>query len=99
MRELKNVTMVCIDTMKVGDSVIAIKESLKEIKPDKTKFFTHQKIEIEGVETVLIPELRNIDEYSHFCIKELYKYIDTDFVLLIQQSNTFVYFPHYSVYL
>lgn len=87
MRELKNVTMVCIDTLKVGDSVVAIKESLKEIKPDKTKFFTHQKIEIEGVETVLIPELRNIDDYSHFCIKELYKHIDTDFVLLIQHDG------------
>ena len=48
MRELKNVTMVCIDTMRAGESIIAIKESLSQIKPDKTKFFTHQNIEVDG---------------------------------------------------
>lgn len=87
MRELQNVTIVCIDTLNVGQSVIAIKKTLEQVKPEKFKFITHKDIQIEGVETVLIPEIRSIDQYSHFCIKELYKYIDTDFVLIIQYDG------------
>ena len=33
------------------------------------------------------PTIRSKEEYSHFMIKELYKYFDTDFVLVIQADG------------
>jgi ADP-heptose:LPS heptosyltransferase len=87
MTTLENVTIICIDTVNVGEATIALKKTLEQVKPTKCKFLTTSNIKIEGVETIIIPEIRSVDEYSKFCIKELYKYIDTDFVLLIQHDG------------
>ena len=87
MRKLDNVTIICIDTINIGEAVIAIKKTLEQVTPTKCKFLTSANVKIDGVETIIIPEIRSVDEYSRFCIKELYKYIDTDFVLLIQHDG------------
>jgi ADP-heptose:LPS heptosyltransferase len=51
------------------------------------KFLTDRQLHFEGVEVVLIPSIRSKEEYSEFIIKELNKYFDTDFVLLVQHDG------------
>ena len=82
--KLNNVTIVCVDTYNVGESVLAIRKTLQEVTPDKCLFFTNSDIQIDGVETIIINIVNSVDDYSKFIIKELYKYIETDFVLIIQ---------------
>lgn len=87
MINLPNVTLVCIDCAYHGASVSAIKKSMEQASFGRAVFITNIDIKIDGVETVLIPAIKTKQEYSHFCIKELYKYFDTDHVLVIQHDG------------
>jgi hypothetical protein len=51
------------------------------------KFITDKPFEFEGIEVINISPIRSKEEYSHFMIKELYKYFDTDYVLVIQADG------------
>jgi len=86
-QKISNVTVVCIDTLNIGSATVALKKTLEQIEPTSCKFLTSVNVSIDGVETIIIPEIKSVDEYSRFCIKELYKYIDTDFLLLIQHDG------------
>ena len=48
---------------------------------------TDVSIGVPGVETIKIPRLRSKREYSAFVMKELYKCIDTEFVLIVQADG------------
>jgi hypothetical protein len=84
---LKDVTVVCIDTYNVGEAIIALRKTLQEVQPDKALFFTNTDVEVDGVETIVVNEINSVDDYSRFVIKELYKYITTEFVLIIQHDG------------
>ena len=86
MNRLENVTIVCVDTYNVGESVIALRKTLMEVKPDECLFFTNAEIEIEGVQVIKVDNINSVDDYSRFMIKQLYNYINTDFVLVIQHD-------------
>ena len=60
MKKLENVTIVCIDTINIGEAVIAIKKTLEQVTPTKCKFLTSTNVKIDGVETIIIPEIRSI---------------------------------------
>jgi ADP-heptose:LPS heptosyltransferase len=51
------------------------------------KFITDKPFEFEGIEVINISPIRSKEEYSHFMIKELYKYFSTDYVLVIQADG------------
>lgn len=86
-KRLKDVTVVCIDTVNIGKAIIALRKTLSEVEPDACRFLTSAQVDIEGVETIIIPEIRSVDEYSKFCIQDLYLYVDTKFMLIIQHDG------------
>ena len=45
---------------------------------------------LDNIEAIKIPNIRTKEQYSIFVLKELNKYIDTDFVLLIQYDGFIV---------
>lgn len=87
MRELKDVTIVCIDTVNIGASVVALRKTLAQVKPDVCKFFTCVDLDIDGVQVVKIPQIKSVDEYSEFCIRKLYRHIATKYCLIIQHDG------------
>lgn len=87
MKELKNITLCCIDCNTYGAAVTALKKSLEQITPGRTIFLTDIPIKVEGVEVIQIPSISSKRGYSLFCIKELHKYFDTDYVLLVQNDG------------
>jgi ADP-heptose:LPS heptosyltransferase len=87
MIKLPRVTLACVDTYNFGSAVTAIKKSMEQCEFAAVKFLTDIPIKVEGVEVVQIPTISTKAEYSRFIIKELYKYFDTDFVLLIQHDG------------
>lgn len=84
IKNLENITIICVDTKYYGQSVNALLQCLKEVKPAKCLFLTDIEIDVEGIEVVRINPINTIQEYSHFIIKELYKYFNTSHCLVIQ---------------
>jgi ADP-heptose:LPS heptosyltransferase len=85
-KKLDRVTMVIVDTVNYGQAVNSLQKSLEQIEPARTLFFTDQYFEIgmPEVEMIQIKTLHSKNDYSHFIIKELWKYIETEFVLITQ---------------
>lgn len=87
MTHLPGVTVICVDCFMHGSAVAAIKKTLQQIKPARTVFITNIDIKIEDVDTVIIAPITSKRQYSVFIIKELYKYFDTPYVLVIQHDG------------
>lgn len=86
MKELQRLTLICIDTKNHGQAVFSLRKSLEQIKPARAIFFTDIDVQNvgEGIEVIQIEKLHSKQDYSKFIVKELYKYLDTDFVLVTQ---------------
>lgn len=89
MLSLPNVTMCIVDTLNYGLAVTAIKKSLHQIAPARTIFFTDIKAYNPNFpfEIVKIDKIASKADYSRFIMKELYKHIKTDYVLIIQYDG------------
>lgn len=83
---LNNITLVSVAGIRVNESLKAIKYSCKQINFHSVKLFTHEDIFDSNVETIKIPKL-NYEQYNHFILYELHKYIDSEFVLIIQDDG------------
>lgn len=97
-KELPNVTLVAVDcTDRIRDTLRALKKSFEDInfgkivllsnrKPYETKelprFYTYKHIK----------KIENINQYNEFMFRELFKYIDTEFALTIQ-DHAYVLHP------
>jgi ADP-heptose:LPS heptosyltransferase len=84
---LSNITLICVDCVNHGEAVAAIRKSMAECDFASVKFITDKPFEFDGIEVIKILPIRSKKEYSHFIIKELTKYFDTDFVLIIQHDG------------
>jgi ADP-heptose:LPS heptosyltransferase len=81
---LDKVTMICADCYNHGLAITALKKSLSQVTPARTILFTDKLFNIPGIETIIIEPIRSKREYSRFIIKELHKYIETEFILIVQ---------------
>jgi hypothetical protein len=88
MRKLiDNITVVCIDCNKVGEAISSMNKTLAKIQPHSAILFTDVDISIEGIETIVIPKINSKEAYSTFVVKELWKYITTSHVLIVQWDS------------
>lgn len=87
MKDLSKVTLVAIDCYNYGGAVASLKKSMEQCKFGAVKFLTDIEIEVDNVEVIQIPTISSKEEYSNFCIKELDKYFDTEFVLVTQHDS------------
>ena len=86
---LENVTLCIVDCLNYGEAISAIRKSQYQCEFARTIFLTDCKITNSNFpfDIVQIPKISSKEEYSKFIIKELYKYVTTDFVLLIQHDG------------
>lgn len=87
MKKINNCSLICIDCYNYGNAVSALQKSMSQNQFDKILFFTDIEIDIEGIEVIKIDSIRSKEEYSHFCVKELWKHITTDYVLNIHHDG------------
>jgi ADP-heptose:LPS heptosyltransferase len=87
MIELPRVTLMVADTYYYGGAVASLKKCMLHCKFARVIFFTNIPIKVEGVEVIQIDELDGKDGYSHFMLKEAYKYIHTEFCLVVQHDS------------
>ncbi|MBK7883547.1 MAG: hypothetical protein IPJ81_06910 [Chitinophagaceae bacterium] len=84
--KLPNVCLVLADCYNYGKAVDSLQKSMKQCEFAAVKFLTDIPLEIEGIEVVQIPSIKSKEDYSDFVVKELYKYFDTDYVLVTQHD-------------
>jgi predicted nucleotidyltransferase len=83
--KLSNVTLLGIDCVNVERLISAMDVSQKDIEFGAVKLLTS--LPSNYVRKVDIPHISSIEEFSRFCINDLYKYVDTDYVLLVQYDG------------
>lgn len=92
---LPTVTLVCVDCVNPLTAVSAIQKSMRHISFGSIKFITNAILvgktmatnPLPGIEWINITEIKSKEEYSSFMLKELSKYIETEFVLIIQADG------------
>lgn len=90
MKELSRLTLCLADTKNYGQAIISLTKSLNQITPARTIFFTDIDLPFldDRIEVIKISPMKSKEAYSTFIVKELYKYITTDFVLISQWDAT-----------
>jgi len=87
MKKIERTTLLIIDCLKYGRAVTSLKKSMEKCSFDRVIFFTDIELEVEGVEVITIAPIKSKDEYSFFVLKDLFRYITTDFILLQQWDS------------
>lgn len=87
MTKINNCTLVLIDCYNYGGAASSLKKSMEQCEFDHVLFLTDLEIELPGIEIIKIPTIKSTQEYSHFILTELYKYITTDYVLITQHDG------------
>lgn len=84
---LDNVTIVAVACNKIGETISALYKCLGQVTPFKTILFTDHVMPLGNIiEVVKIPKL-DWKGYNTFIVKELYKYIETDYCLIVQHDG------------
>lgn len=89
MRDIPNVTLVCVDCKNYGQALASLKKSLEQINPNRTLFLTDIDFDPKDdrITVVKIDKISSLKEYSRFIIKRLYQYIKTSHVLITQWDS------------
>ena len=82
---LPNVTLIGIDCVNVERLQKALDISCEGIEFAEVKLLTS--LPTEDKRKVEIPHIGSIEDYSLFCLRDLVKYVDTEFVLLVQYDG------------
>jgi hypothetical protein len=86
MIDLSNVTLVSVASVRVDKTIKALKYSSKDIKFGSIKLITHELINDPEI-TVINVDKMDYEQYNRFIVFELFKYIDTEFALIIQDDG------------
>jgi|SRR5690606_32650118 len=90
MKNLNNITLCCVDCIDTKRALRALINSSRNLKFNSIKLLTDKTANYPEIETVRIPYLCSKQEYSDFVLKDLYQYIDSDFVILVQWDGWIV---------
>jgi len=85
---LVNVTLCAVSSVKIKETINALRKSMRGIKYAQVLFFTHEKINLDdlGIKVIDIEKL-DYSGYSKFVAYELGQYIKTDFALIVQNDG------------
>jgi len=87
--ELPKITLIAVATRNVEATLQALLYSCKGIEFGSVKLLSHFTpfCKTGGINFIRIQKLKDIDEWSHFIVYELAKYIQTEYVLLIHADG------------
>lgn len=82
---LPDVTIIGVDCIHPEALLYAINQSCSNIQFGAVKLLSSKDINSKFL--VKIPGIKSIEEYSRFMIKELYRYVDTKYALIVQHDG------------
>lgn len=84
--KIPTISLVAVACTKVPETIEAMKKCLKEMNFNRALLLTHEPISAEGIEVGQIPKL-DYKGYNEFVAMKLWEYVDTDYVLLVQNDG------------
>jgi hypothetical protein len=91
MINLKDITLICVTSVKLDESINSILHCSKDINFAEIKLVTHENILVDSkIKTEKCRHLTSIEAYSHYMIYDLYKHVDTEFCLTVQHDGFIV---------
>lgn len=91
MINLPNVTLICLSNYRIKESIFALEYSMSLVNFAESVFVTNNElIKHSGINIIQNKLLNNRDDYSTIVLFDLYKYVDTDFCLIIQHDGFIV---------
>lgn len=87
--DLKNITLVAVSSIKIDETILALKKSMQEIEYHEVVLITHQKPDNlpNNIKYKQCKKIGSINEYNNFILYNLINYIESDFVLIIQHDG------------
>lgn len=85
-RETK-ISIIAISDIKLKETVKALEISSKSLNPTETLLFTSKSINLSNynlIKIIKINPISSIKQYSNFVIYNLYKYVKTSHILIVQ---------------
>lgn len=80
-------TLVCVDCRHHELAAVALRRSMAQCRFERVQLFTNRKLDLPGVEVVVIPDIASIADYSRFMVKALGERLETDFALVVQYDG------------
>lgn len=85
--KLSNLTAIIVDTREHRKAEQTLRTVISNLGC-KGIFFTNDNQHQDGCyTTIIIPEIKNLHDYSKFMLRDLYRYIDTEYCLTIQTDG------------
>lgn len=84
---LDNVTLIAVSSVKLDATLKALEHSLSLVEFAEVKLVTHEDIIHDKIKIEKCEEITSIKDYSKYMVYDLYKHIDTDFVVTIQHDG------------
>ena len=94
MLELKNVTLVAVSSSpRAKGNIRALKLSMKKVRCGDVLFVSDKKPRHmpKGIRFEQMEKFQSIDDFNHFMVYELYKYIKTEFALIVHDDGFVVH--------
>jgi len=91
-KNLKNISLIAVTSGEESESIEALNYSSREINFHKKILFSDKfsNSKIKGINFINIPRLNNISEWGKFIVFDLYKFIESDFIILIHPDGFIV---------
>jgi len=89
MKSLNDVTLVCVTSVKLPQSIMALKYCMNQMQFGAVKLITHEPsvVKENGISVEYCRHLTSVEAYSHFIIFDLHRHIDTKYCLIIQHDG------------
>jgi hypothetical protein len=86
---LKDVTLLAVSSIKIAETISALKKSCAIIDFAEVKLITHQNPKKLPAQISFepCPKLNNIHDYNHYVFRDLGKHVNTSHCLLIQYDS------------
>lgn len=86
---LEQVTLVAVTSVKIYETVRALLYSMKGVEFADVIFLSHKRPPLlpKSIRFIKIRPLKNIDDYSYFCVYDLGDYIDTSYALIVHHDG------------
>ena len=84
---LKNISLIAVTSGEEDECIKALEYSSRYIDFGEIILFTDKQIKHKNIRVVGAPKFNNISEWGRFIVFDLYKFIKTDYVLLVHPDG------------
>ena len=85
--KLPTITLIAVAGNKQSETITSLYKSMAKIDFASVKLITNIDLKISDIECINVGGLDSWDAYNKFIVKELYKYFDTKYCLIVQWDS------------